>query len=294
MPRVLNLGSINIDHVYTVDHFVRPGESEISKGYEVFAGGKGFNQSIALARAGAEVSHLGAVGEDGAWLVERLKQEGVDVGFVSLHTHATGHALIQVATSGENAIVVYPGANQEITHDEIQKAMASFGAGDWLLTQNETSGVAEAMQLAKEKGLRIAFNAAPMSEAVHGYPLELVDLFILNETEAEALAGVDKEPASDVLCKRYPQAAILLTLGAEGARYLDANCELTQAAEAVDVVDTTAAGDTFIGYFLGDLIAGKSISNALETSCRAAGIAVTRPGASNSIPLRSEFLGSTS
>jgi ribokinase len=112
--KILNVGSINVDHVYTVPHFVRPGETIGATGYRVFSGGKGFNQSIALARAGAEVLHAGQVGKDGEWLVEELRRNGVDTTHVALSGEATGHALIQVAPSGENAIVVHGGANQTL------------------------------------------------------------------------------------------------------------------------------------------------------------------------------------
>ncbi|GHB91815.1 ribokinase [Cerasicoccus arenae] len=289
MVRILNLGSINIDHVYAVDHFVRPGETLASLGYQVFAGGKGYNQSIALARAGATVSHLGCIGEDGRWLVDRLTKDGVGADLIAESDSATGHAIIQVSSSGENAIVLHAGANHVIDEAALKLALASYGPGDWLLTQNETSSVANAMRLAKAKGLRIAFNPAPMTDAVQDFPLELVDCFILNETEAEALSGGETDQAGEALRARYPQAVVVLTLGAKGACYLDAQDEVHQAAEPVEAVDTTAAGDTFTGFFLASLIAGAKPQEALALGSRAAGICVTRSGAANSIPFRSEL-----
>ncbi|WP_269541245.1 ribokinase [Cerasicoccus fimbriatus] len=289
MSRILNLGSINIDHVYAVDHFVRPGETLASRHYQIFAGGKGFNQSIALARAGAPVAHLGCIGQDGEWLLKQLAGDGASTEHVSVGSEATGHAMIQISSGGENAIVLHAGANHGISKAAIELALQGYGAGDWLLTQNETNAVGETMCLAKARGLKIAFNPAPMTDAVHGFPLELVDLFILNETEAEALAGAGVADVGTALRKRYPGADILLTLGAEGAQLLRGAEVIRQVAEPVDVVDTTAAGDTFIGYFLAEILAGSEAQSALTIACHAAGIAVTRVGASDSIPRRKEL-----
>lgn len=289
MSRILNLGSINIDHVYAVDHFVRPGETLASSDYQIHAGGKGYNQTIALARAGAKVTHLGATGEDGRWLVERLAKEGVEVDHIGKVDAATGHAIIQVGPGGENAIVLHAGANHVLDAQDVAETLTGFGHGDWLLTQNETSAVATAMHLARECGLKIAFNPAPMNDTVFEYPLELVDLFIVNETEAEALSGKPAADAGAALRDRYPNAAVALTLGAEGARYLGADGDFFQEAQKVEAVDTTAAGDTFIGYFLAALLNGQAGAEGLSTACRASAICVTRHGAAASIPKRSEL-----
>jgi ribokinase len=185
--RVLNIGSINIDYVYEVDHFVRPGETLGSLSFRVFAGGKGFNQSIALARAGATTFHAGRVGENAKWLLKRLEQDGIDTTHVTVGEATTGHAIIQVVPDGENAIVLHGGANRHITEADVACALSSCSAGDFLLIQNETSSVAQAIQAAHERGMRIVFNPAPMTTDVYHYPLGLVDVFVLNETEAEAL-----------------------------------------------------------------------------------------------------------
>lgn len=288
--QVLNLGSINIDHVYAVDHFVKPGETLDSLRYDVFAGGKGFNQSIALARAGADTRHAGKVGRDAAWLLERLALEDVDVSCVREIDVPTGHAVIQVNPSGENAIVLYGGANREVTGADIRKAMASVSSGDCLLLQNEVSSVPEAMHAGKRRGLTVVFNPAPMASDVQSYPLECVDLFILNETEAEGLTGQrDVDTIREVMGTRYPGACVVLTLGAEGAVYFDRDTMHRQAATPVRTVDSTAAGDTFIGYFLAGFLKGEDPSEALSLGCRAAAICVTRPGASDSIPLREDL-----
>jgi ribokinase len=286
---VLNIGSINIDHVYRVKHFVRPGETLGSSHYHTFAGGKGFNQSVALARAGAHTFHAGKVGKHAEWLLEHLVMEGVDTKFVRRGDTATGHAVIQVVPSGENAIVLYGGANQCITVEDVEPAISSCAPGDYLLIQNETSAVAEAIQMAHDKGLRIVHNPAPMAQGVHQYPLDLVDLFILNETEAQALFDISEpETVRGRMRKRFPRAAAVLTLGDKGAIYFDADCWHHEPALPVATVDTTAAGDTFVGFFLAELMRTGNPRTATANGCAAAAICVTRAGAADSIPLRAE------
>lgn len=288
--RILNIGSINIDHVYEVDHFVRPGETLSGLSYHSFAGGKGFNQSVALTRAGAATLHAGKVGKDAHWLLNRLEDEGVDTTHVTLCEAATGHAVIQVVPGGENAIVLYGGANRLITETDVISALSSCVAGDFLLLQNEISSVALAMEKAHEKGMRIVFNPAPMAYDVHHYPLEFVDIFVLNEIEAEELTG--KSQPADVgarMRELFPNAVTVLTQGNKGATYFDADSTHHQAAFLVDAVDTTAAGDSFIGYFLTELMQTGDPAKALAMGCRAAAMCVTRAGAADSIPLAHEL-----
>lgn len=288
--RILNIGSLNIDHVYAVDHFVRPGETLGSLHYNVFAGGKGFNQSIALARAGAMTSHAGRIGKDGAWLIKRLEQEGVDIANINMTEGATGHAIIQVIPSGENAIVLHGGANQTVSEADIVRALSSHEEGDYLLVQNETSSVAEAIRSGAKYGMKVVFNPAPITPAIRSYPLNCVDIFILNETEAEGLTG--KTTLNDIraaMCGQFPKAMTILTLGKQGAVCFDAKNLHRQPAVVVNAVDTTAAGDTFIGFFLAEFMENGDPARALALGCQAAAICVTRPGASDSIPLRREL-----
>ncbi|MBA4380933.1 MAG: ribokinase [Sideroxydans sp.] len=288
--RVLNIGSINIDHVYGVDYFVRPGETLAASSYSTFAGGKGFNQSVALARAGAATCHSGRVGPNAEWLVRRLGQESVDTTFVLADEVATGHAIIQVVPSGENSIVLFGGANRTITEADVTTALSSCSSGDYVLLQNEISSVPYAIQCAHEKGLRIVFNPAPMSGDVRHYPLALVDIFILNETEAEQLTGrTNPEDIRAIMREQYPRSATVLTRGSKGTVYFDCESELKQPALVVDAVDTTAAGDTFVGFFLAELMHTGDPAKALALGCRAAAICVTRVGAADSIPLRKEM-----
>ena len=290
--KILNFGSLNLDHVYTVDHIVRPGETLSSKGYSLFCGGKGLNQSIALARAGAEVFHAGKIGSDGRILIERLAEAGVNTDNVETVAEASGHAIIQVDAEGENSIVLFGGANQAITKLDAERVIASFSENDILLLQNEISAMPEVLSAASQKGMRVAFNPAPFGTEVMEYPLSDISYFIVNETEGGGMTGESAPRAiAGAMLESFPDSAIILTLGAEGALYVDAEREIMTEATPVTAVDTTAAGDTFIGYFLTLHSQGRGVKECLEIACRAAGICVTRSGAADSIPLRTEVLG---
>ena len=276
--KVINFGSLNIDLVYHVRDFVRPGETISATSTAKFPGGKGLNQSIALARAGVKTFHAGMIGTDGKFLLDLLHDNGVDSSAVAVDPATpSGHAVIQVADSGENAIVLYPGTNRKITPELIARAFAKAEAGDVLLLQNEISRIPDIMREAAKKRMRIFLNPAPMTEEVLDYPLELVDTLIVNETEWEVLAG-HKLPAS---------VNVLKTLGARGAVYNDG---VKVAAKPVaEVVDTTAAGDTFIGFFIADLLQGKDVKAAMETAAAAAAWCIRHEGAAVSIPRRSDL-----
>ena len=276
--KVINFGSLNIDFVYHVRDFVRPGETISASSTAKFPGGKGLNQSIALARAGVKTLHAGMVGTDGEFLLELLRENGVDASAVEVDPATpSGHAVIQVADSGDNAIVLYPGTNRMITPELVARALAVAEAGDVLLLQNEISRIPDIMREAAKKRMRIFFNPAPMTEEVLGYPLELVDTLIVNETEWEVLAG-HKLPKS---------VNVLKTLGARGAVYNDG---VKVAAQPVaEVVDTTAAGDTFIGFFIAGLLQGKEVKTAMETAAAASAWCIQHEGAAVSIPRRSDL-----
>lgn len=281
--KILNLGSLNLDRVYQVKHFVKGQETISAQSYSENAGGKGLNQSIALARAGARVTHLGAVGQDGRWLCDLMAENGVDVHLVETAEGASGHAVIQLV-QGQNCILVYGGANQKISTDQVKRALAECEAGDVLLLQNETSSVPEAIRMAKEKGMTVAFNASPITDGMSAYPMDQVDLFFVNEGEGMVLAGTDStdpEQVLDALRKKY-DAGVVLTLGGEGAYYQDRDVRLYQPAFSVPVVDTTGAGDTFTGYFLANLHQGAA--QALRIAAAAGALAVGTRGAAPGIP----------
>lgn len=285
--KILSLGSLNIDLVYSVSHINLEGETISAKERETKQGGKGLNQSVALARAGAEVYMAGCVGADGRDLVETLRQAGADVGFIREVSDSSGHAIIQLADSGANSIIIYGGANLRITPEMIDETLDHFAPGDYILLQNEISNVDYAIRAAKDRGMKVAFNPSPISEELLSYPLELVDLFILNELEGQTLSGVESEKGSEVmasLIKKFPQATIVLTLGEKGAMYHGNGQDLTCPAHKVSVVDTTGAGDTFCGYFLACTMKGMAPRVALETATQASALAIGKKGAAVSIP----------
>jgi len=186
---ILNFGSLNIDHVYQVDHTVKPGETIAGRDYAFFAGGKGANQSVAIARAGGSVMHVGTVGREGTWMMEAMRADGVDVSHIAVSDQPGGHAIIQVDAKGQNAIVIHGGTNRRIEPAQIDAALACASCGDMVLVQNEINSVADIISSAADKGLQVCFNPAPMDKEVLGYPLGRVSLFFVNETEAEALCG---------------------------------------------------------------------------------------------------------
>ena len=282
---ILNFGSLNIDLVYQVEHIARPGETIASSSHQVFAGGKGANQSAALARAGSRVFHAGQVGPDGQWLVDKLAGLGVDVQHIRVGDVPTGHAIIQVDRRGQNSIVLFAGANAQIDREAIDAVLAHFDRGDILLLQNEINDIAYIITSATERGLTICLNPAPFDPEVRAYPLELVDLLIVNETEATGLAGASEPAALAALC---PPAQIVLTLGAAGAQYHSPTEEFHIPAPQVEAVNTTGAGDTFIGYFLQGLTASMTARDAIARAVQAAALCVTRPGAMDSIPAANE------
>lgn len=284
--KVINFGSLNFDHVYAVEHFVQPGETITAKNYHRLCGGKGLNQSVALARAGAPVFHAGKVGRDGEALIACLKTAGVDTTHVGMvESEPSGHAVIQVDRHGQNSIIIHGGANREIQMEDARRVLGHFTVGDCLVLQNEISSIEEIIDRAKKQGLTIFLNPAPMDKTVLSYPLGLVDYFIINSIEGRELTG-EAEPQAIVkaMRKRFPRSATILTLGENGVIYADHQTSLTVAAEKVIPVDTTAAGDTFIGFFVAQKIKGASVETCLRTASRAAGICVTRHGAADSIP----------
>ena len=289
--RILNFGSLNLDYTYQVDHFVRAGETMSSLDRRLNVGGKGLNQSIALARAGAGVSHAGAVGRrDGGILLDALKEAGVNLHHIArLDSCDSGNAFIQVEKSGENCIVLYGGANQAVDETMIDTVLSDYQAGDWIVTQNEISSMPYLIRQAHAKGMRIILNPSPMNENVWKMPLADVDLFLVNEEEAAALARQSEDPLS-VLSKQYPNARIVMTLGTKGCRYWNGSRVLENACYKVQAVDTTGAGDTFTGYFIACLARGMEEADALRYASMASALSVTRHGASASIPVMEEVL----
>lgn len=292
MNKVLNYGSLNIDYVYQVAHFVRKGETISSTGLHVYTGGKGLNQSVALARAGAEVSHAGQIGEDGRFLLDVLTEAGADVTHVKVSdTVRTGNAIIQNDADGDNCIILFGGSNQAITEEQIDTVLSSFGEGDYLVLQNEINNLPYLVEHAYARGMRIVLNPSPMDAHIGEIDLSRISLFILNEIEAAGMTGADAGDADALLAglrERFPAAEIVLTLGSQGSIYTDGTRTVRQGIYKVETVDTTAAGDTFSGFFLAGIIRGLDVAEALDLAARASAIAVSRPGAAPSIPTLEE------
>ncbi len=303
MPSVTvhNFGSINVDHVYRVPHLVRPGETLSSASLETVLGGKGANQSVALARAGAAVRHVGRIGAADEALLDALLDAGVDCGRVVRVPGTSGHAIIQVDDAGENAIVLHGGANRGFDAAALEAGLEGAEPGDWLLVQNECDALPIALDIARRRGLRVAFNPAPMDAGVAALELDALELLIVNETEAAQLAaalgatagarGSDSGQDDDAvaaLAEALPQVALVATLGARGAMLVSGGERTHVVAPRVDVVDTTGAGDTFVGYLLAALVAGAAPVDALRRAVIAGSLATTRAGATPSIPTAAE------
>lgn len=291
--KILNFGSLNIDYVYSLSHFVQKGETITSDKLNVFAGGKGLNQSIALSRAGGNVYHAGAIGADGVFLEEVLNEAGVDTRFLMKYEDVrTGNAIIQKDRGGDNCIILYGGANQAITKEMADEVLSAFGEGDWLFLQNEISEIPYIVEKAHKRGMRIVLNPSPMNEKILRINLNYIDCFILNEVEAHALVreDADQDALLNQLKERFPHAEIVLTLGEKGSAYAGAEGIAEQKAYQVATVDTTAAGDTFIGYYMAERLQGESVKEALDMASRASAIAVSKKGAAPSIPKRDEVL----
>ncbi len=273
---VYNLGSINLDHIYKVPHLPAPGETLAANGYSVGLGGKGANQAVAVAKAGARSILIGAVGAEGAVARDALVGYGVDVSRVTFSKTPTGHAIINVDPQAENAIVIYAGANLSITGACVAQAVADATGVDSLLLQNETSAQVEAARIAAGKGMRVVYSAAPFDiDAVRAI-LPFVSTLAMNEGEAAALIAE---------LGTLPQIDMVVTKGSKGAEWISAGLEpLFVPSFPVKPVDTTGAGDTFIGTLIAGLDLGLDRSEAMRRAAAAAAIQVTRPGAAPAIP----------
>lgn len=289
--KFLNFGSLNLDYTYKVNHIVMPGETISSTSMSVYPGGKGLNQSVALARAGGNVYHAGMIGDDGKLLLETCFENGINTDFVKKVGMASGNAMIQVADSGENCIVLYGGANQENTIEHIEHVLSHFQKGDVLLLQNEINLIDMLIEKAYEKEMFIALNPSPYNEKLELCDFHKVDIFLINEVEGLQMTGEkNSEKIIEAISERYPKAAFVLTLGSKGAMFGKDGQVISQECYKVNAVDTTAAGDTFTGYFLKNYFDNQEdVKSALEIASKAAALAVTRQGAVPSIPWHDEI-----
>ena len=291
--KVLNIGSMNLDHVYTVDHIVEPGETQSSTQLQLFLGGKGMNQSVALAKAGVEVYQGGMIGADGGVFLDACREYGIHADYIRTVDARTGHAIIQIDKNAQNCILLYGGANQALTEAYVDEVISQFHSGDILLLQNEVNLLPYIVDRGHAQGMKIVLNPSPFDDKLKAVDMTKISLFLLNEIEGYQLTGF-REPDAiiDSIRERFPHAAVVLTLGSDGAVYADQSCKHFQPIFPVKAVDTTAAGDTFTGYFIAGLAQGMEIPDILRMSAKASSIAVSRAGAVPSIPYRDEVIAS--
>lgn len=289
--KVLNFGSLNLDYVYQVNSILIPGETQASTDRKIFCGGKGLNQSIALAKAGVPVYHAGMIGDDGEILLETCRDNHVNTEFIRQISGPCGHTVIQVDQNGQNCILLYGGANQSITKEFADEVLSHFEKGDMLLLQNEINELDYIIEKASEKEMQIILNPSPYNNKLDKCNLNKVTMFLVNEIEGGQITG---ENNPDEILKKfsqmYPQASVVLTLGGDGAVYQDKTGVYRQGIFPVKAVDTTAAGDTFTGYFLASVLERMSPQEGLRMAAKASSIAVSRPGAAASVPMRNEVM----
>ena len=292
--KVLNFGSLNLDYVYQVPHFVQPGETLSATEQAVNAGGKGLNQSIALARAGAEVYHAGCIGSAGLPLKKLLEENGVNTAYLKETNALQGNAVIQVTPSGENSILLFGGSNQAVTKAQVDETLAGFGNEDALILQNEINEMPYIVEKAYERGMIIVLNPSPFNEKLDDVDFNKISWFLVNEIEAEQISGeAEPERAWAVIHEKYPKISAVITLGKSGSKAFmvraDGTVEKAEAAAfEVEAVDTNAAGEPYTGYFLQSLLPAKTLEQSMEIASMASAISVTRPGAAPSVPLREE------
>ena len=292
--KIVCLGSLVRDNIYKVPHFVLPGETLPSDNLQIFLGGKGLNQAVALKRAGfPEVYLAGGYGTDGAEFLTYLDEQKIDHRFLYPVKMPNGHAVIQLTPQGQNAIVHYSGSNRHLPEVLVDNLLDFLEEGDFLVAQNEVNLLPELFEALPKKGVKIAFNPSPCDESAQKLPLKKAAYLIVNEVEGECLSGLSpKDPIAMIaaLVKKYKGASIILTLGADGSYFSDGQETLFQKAYHVVAVDTVGAGDTFAGYLFAALAGGIAPKDAMDLSARAAAISVTRHGAAPSIPKLSEVL----
>ena len=288
MKKILVFGSLNIDIVYSLDHIVRPGETILSSSIEKNAGGKGLNQACAISKTGLDVYMAGCVGEDGDILIDTLSSFGVNVDNVKRLDVPTGNAIIERSLDGQNSIILFAGANRAIDETLIDCVLASFSTGDIIVLQNEINGLSEIIKKASEKGMYVVFNPAPFDESVFSLPLEKVNLLVVNEIEGAGVAGkgddATYEEILDALKDKYRDNEVIMTCGKNGSYWQKGDKRIFEKARVVDAVDTTAAGDTFIGYFIASREMGYDTEDAMKYATIASSITVTRKGAAGSVP----------
>lgn len=285
---VLVVGSINMDLVVRADRLPAPGETVMGEDLCQFAGGKGANQAVAAARMGATVRMIGSVGEDsfGVTLVESLKADGIETRYISCSgARASGVALITVDSRGQNSIVVSPGANALVFAKYVEACESAFDGAGVLLLQLETpiEGCIAAAKIAKKRNIRVVLNPAP-ARTLPAELLNLVDDIIPNQSELAQLTGTSEIEAGIREMQKLVNGRVIVTLGGDGAVLAEGSDRKRFSPHRVNVVDTTAAGDSFVGAFAAALSEGKNAVAACEYGMAAGALCVTVKGAQASLP----------
>lgn len=290
--KICVFGSLNIDQTYYVDHINQPKETASCNSLKISCGGKGMNQAIAIRKAGCPVSMAGCIGNHAELLMQSLKDNDVDFHLLKKVDCPNGHAIIQVDKSGQNSILVYPGSNNCVDQNQINKTISELGEGDLLVLQNEINGLDQIMETAYKNKIQIAFNPSPIKENLTTLPLDKIDFFFINEVEGKALCGSeDPQQILSEMKEKYPNATVVLTMGENGSCVSGPDAFFKQNAFLVEnVVDTVGAGDTFMGYFLASYAKKMSITECLKMATAASSLGIQKEGASSSIPSYDEVL----
>jgi len=283
--KVLNFGSLNYDYVYKVDHMILAGETMDSYSLETHFGGKGLNQSVALAKAGVPVKHAGMVGEEGQAFLDFCKENHVDAGYIRMVPGKSGHTIIQLDKNAQNSILLYGGSNRAITKEYVDEVLGDFGEGDIILLQNEVNLMPYIIDTAYERKMQIVLNPSPYNEALDDCDMSKISVFLVNEIEGKQITGEsDPNRILDAMMEKFPNARIVLTLGGDGVVYRDKEQTHKQGIFKVKAVDTTAAGDTFTGYFIAGMMDEMPVPDILRRCAKASAMAVSKMGAAESIP----------
>jgi ribokinase len=297
MNRIVVIGSSNVDLIMKMDHLPQKGETVTDAIFMQVYGGKGANQAVAAARAGGNVTFINCVGEDAytPQMIANFEKDGIDTQFIFKEDGIpSGHALVMIGDQGNNYLSVAPGANYKLTPEKIDAASAAIDEAAILVMQYEIpeETIKYVLQIANSKKIPVLWNFAPARKFDFSY-IPKVNILVLNEVEAEYLTQMpvrnhsDAENAALDLIKKGV-GTVIVTLGEKGAIALTSEETLYVPAFSVDAIDTTAAGDTFCGCFAVAFVEGKSLQESLKFANAASAISVTRIGAQQSIPYRSE------
>lgn len=297
MSDIVIVGSLNMDIVVSVPHIPKVGETILASEINHYGGGKGANQAVAAARLGSKVSMIGKIGSDenGEVLLSALRKEGIDTTGMEVSDGITGSAFINVSESGDNNIVVYPGANNDLNVEQIEKYREIIEKSKVCVLQMEIpyEVVKYVVNLCYEKGVKVVFNPAPATKEIEEDLISKTHILIPNETELFILAEEDdislekvEEVARKILNKGCEN--LIVTLGSKGSMYLQEDKVQYFESKKINAVDTTAAGDSFVGALVTGIVEGKSIPESIDFASYVAALTVTKLGAQNSLPTKKE------